>query len=84
MAIGALEALRTANRKVPDDIAVIGYDGMALTAHCSPPLTTIRQRVSHAGKLLVENLLQYINCGIVTNTVLPVELIPRYSTVGDD
>ncbi len=82
MAIGAMEALRAANRTIPDDVAVVGFDGIDLTAHCSPPLTTVRQRVPAAGKLLAENLLQFIDNGIVTNTTLPVELIARFSTVG--
>jgi DNA-binding LacI/PurR family transcriptional regulator len=43
------------------------------------PLTTIRQNVQLAGKLLAQNLIQYIQTGVVTNVTLPVELIIRKS-----
>jgi len=83
MAIGAMEALRANNRRVPHDIAMVGYDGIQLSAHCSPPLTTVRQNITQGGELLAKNLLQYIDDKIITNVVLPVELIVRQSTIGE-
>lgn len=84
MAIGAMEALRAANRRIPQDVAVVGFDGIDLAAHCSPPLTTVQQRIPQAGKLLVENLLRFIEDNIITNTILPVELIVRQSTMNSE
>ena len=80
MAIAAMEALREAGRHVPEDVSVIGYDDIPIAAYCSPPLTTIRQDISKAGKLLVRNLMQYLDDQAVTNAILPVELIVRKSS----
>lgn len=57
MAFGVLEELRDAGRKVPDDVGVIGFDGLGSGAHSSPPLTTVEPDFSRAGVLLVEAAL---------------------------
>ncbi|MEJ2563800.1 MAG: LacI family DNA-binding transcriptional regulator [Anaerolineales bacterium] len=79
MAIEALKELRRHGRRVPEDVAVVSYDDLSIAAHSNPPLTTIRQNVPLAGKLLAQNLLQYLQTGVVTNTTMPVELIVRES-----
>lgn len=79
MAIGALEGLRSAGRTVPEDVAVVGYDDIALAAYCSPPLTTVRQNLPVAGRLLVERLLDAIEGRPVAPVMLPTELIVRRS-----
>ncbi len=79
MAIEALKELRRQGRRVPEEVAVVGYDDLSIAAHSNPPLTTIRQNVPLAGKLLTQNLLQYLQTGVVTNTTMPVELIVRQS-----
>ena len=79
MALGALEALRTAGRTVPGDVAVVGYDDISLAAYCSPPLTTMRQNLSAAGSLLVERLLAVVEGRPAPPVVLPVELVIRQS-----
>jgi DNA-binding LacI/PurR family transcriptional regulator len=79
MAVEAMNALREHERRIPDDVAVVGYDDLSIAANCNPPLTTIRQNVPLAGKLLAQNLLQYLHTGVVTNTSMPVELIVRQS-----
>ena len=80
MAIGAMEAIREHGRSVPDDVAVVGFDDIQLAAYCSPPLTTIRQNLLKGGEVLVQNLMQYLQDGIITRTILPVELVTRKST----
>lgn len=77
MALGALEALRTAGRNVPGDIAVVGYDDISLAAYCSPPLTTVRQNLPAAGNLLVDRLLAAVAAEPAPSVVLPVELVIR-------
>lgn len=80
LAIGAMEALREKGRNVPQEISVVGFDDISLSAYCSPPLTTIRQHLLKAGETLVRNLIQFLSDGTVTRTILPVELIVRKSS----
>lgn len=79
MAIAAMDAIREAGRRVPEDMAVVGYDDLSIAEHSNPPLTTIRQNIPLAGKLLAQNLLEYIQTGMITNVTIPVELIVRKS-----
>jgi DNA-binding LacI/PurR family transcriptional regulator len=79
MAIAAMDAIRENGHRVPEDIAVIGYDDLSIAEHCNPPLTTIRQNIPNAGKLLAKNLIQYLQSGMVTNVSIPIELIVRVS-----
>lgn len=79
MAIAAMETLREADRRIPEDVAVIGYDNLTLAEFAYPPLTTISQNIPRAGELLAENLIHYLESGIVTNVTMPVELIVRKS-----
>ena len=79
LAIGAMDALRAAGRRVPDDVAVVGYDDISVASHCSPPLTTVRQDGPLAGRLLAENLVQHMQTGVVTNVSIPAELVVRAS-----
>jgi DNA-binding LacI/PurR family transcriptional regulator len=79
MAIAAMDVIREEGRRVPDDIAVVGYDDLSIAEHSNPPLTTIRQNIPMAGKLLAQNLIQYLQTGVVTNMSIPVELIVRKS-----
>jgi DNA-binding LacI/PurR family transcriptional regulator len=79
MAIAAIDELRESGRRVPEDVAVVGYDDVAVARHSNPPLTTIRQNGPLAGRLLAENLLQHLQTGVVTNTSIPAELVVRES-----
>jgi len=77
MAIGAIQVIQNHGKRVPEDIAVVGYDDLPIAIYNNLPLTTIRQNIPLAGKLLAQNLIQYIQTGIVNNVTLPVELIFR-------
>ena len=79
MAIGAIDVIQKSGKRVPEDIAVVGYDDISLAYFNNLPLTTIRQNIQLAGKLLAENLIQYIQTGVITNVTLPVELVVRKS-----
>ena len=81
MALGVIQAVQESGRRIPADIAIVGYDGVSLAAHCNPPLTTVRQDMVNAGRFLVENLLRYIDARQPTSVVLPVELVVRQSSV---
>lgn len=80
MALGAIQAIQGSGKRVPEDIAVVGYDDLPIALYNNLPLTTIRQDTALAGKLLAQNLIQYLQAGVVTNVTLPVELVVRKST----
>jgi DNA-binding LacI/PurR family transcriptional regulator len=52
MAIGALQAAAERGRRVPTDVAVIGFDDIPLAATSVPPLTTVRQQMTEMGRAL--------------------------------
>jgi DNA-binding LacI/PurR family transcriptional regulator len=81
MAAGALHALRRAGRKVPDDVAVIGFDDLPLAQHTQPPLTTIRQPLERVGEAAARRLLAGLDVVDLTNSdpVLPTTLVARAS-----
>ena len=80
MAIGALRVLRAAGRRVPDDVAVVGYDDIELAQHTEPALTTIRQPIVDQARTMTELLLAQINGSPIGDpVVLPTSLIPRDS-----
>jgi len=62
-AIGALRALRTAGRRVPEDVSVIGFDDIAAASWVVPGLTTIAQQKSEMGRLAVESLARTLDAG---------------------
>lgn len=58
MASGALRVLRTSGRRVPDDVAVVGFDDMVSVAEWTdPPLTTVHQDIEEMGRLMARLLL---------------------------
>jgi DNA-binding LacI/PurR family transcriptional regulator len=79
MAIAAMDVLRAHGRNVPDDVAVIGYDDVAIAAHTVPPLTTVRQPGPLAGRLLAQSLIQQLRTGAVAHASIPAELVVRGS-----
>jgi DNA-binding LacI/PurR family transcriptional regulator len=79
MAIGAIEVLQQLGKRVPEDVAVVGYDDLPIAQYNNLPLTTVRQNIPLGGKLLAQNLVQHIQSGVVTNVTLPVELVVRKS-----
>jgi len=79
MAIAAMDTVREHGRRVPEDVAVVGYDDLSIAAHCNPPLTTIRQNVPMLGRVLAQNLVQYLRTGMISNAIMPVELVVRKS-----
>ncbi len=79
MAMGAIKAIHDHGKRVPEDIAIVGYDDVSIAAYNTLPLTTIRQNIPLAGKLLAQNLVHYIQTGEVTNVTTPVELVIRKS-----
>jgi DNA-binding LacI/PurR family transcriptional regulator len=79
IAIGVIKALRERGKKIPKDIAVVGYDNIPLAEFIRPTLTTVQQDTKLAGEVLVETLLDKINEIPVKTTMLPAKLIVRES-----
>jgi DNA-binding LacI/PurR family transcriptional regulator len=80
MAIGALRALRQAGRRVPDDVAVVGFDDNDLARYTEPPLTTVRQDMTEMGREMVRQVLPLIACADPgPPVVLSTELVVRAS-----
>lgn len=79
MATGAINVLHAQGRRVPQDVGVVGYDDLSIARFSNPPLTTVSQNLPLVGKLLAQNLIQYIETGIVTNVTIPAKLIVRDS-----
>ncbi len=81
MAVGALRALRDAGKRVPEDIAVAGYDDMPFAARTDPPLTTVRQPIHRLGVVTAETLIDLISYPATAprRVVLSTELIIRAS-----
>ncbi len=79
MAIAIMNMLHDRGCRIPDDIAVVGYDDLTIAEQCYPPLTTISQNIPLAGSLLAQNLIQHLQTGAITNASIPAELVLRKS-----
>jgi LacI family transcriptional regulator len=87
MALGALQAAHRAGRRVPDDLAVVGFDNLPESAYFWPPLTTVDQHLREVGREAVRLLNQLIDARLADEPVpvpgaatLEPELIVRESS----
>ncbi|WP_402463347.1 LacI family DNA-binding transcriptional regulator [Isoptericola aurantiacus] len=80
-AIGLVEALVSAGLRVPDDVAVVGYDDIPFAARAAVPLTTVRQPIAEMGRAAARLLLDEIaDPGrSPRDVVFPPELVVRAS-----
>jgi LacI family transcriptional regulator len=84
MAVGAIGAAKAAGVKIPEDIAIVGFDDTPFAALFSPAITTIRQDKVGLGRAGGEQLMALIDDPKATppRLMLPVELVVRESSVG--
>lgn len=79
LAIGAIKALRRAGKKVPDDIAVVGFDDLPLSAVFEPALTSVAQPMRELGARAAEILLARLAGERPASRILPHQLVVRDS-----
>jgi DNA-binding LacI/PurR family transcriptional regulator len=77
LAMGAVRALAEMGLRVPEDVSVIGYDDMLLSAAFVPPLTTVHQNWDEGGRLLARKALALIRGEPAESEVLPTHLVTR-------
>lgn len=81
-ALSVIQALRKAGARVPEDIAVVGFDDHYAAAHVSPPLTTVRQPFDALGETAAHLLLDRMTGrykGAPRRVLLPTQLVVRDS-----
>ncbi|WP_246086530.1 LacI family DNA-binding transcriptional regulator [Nocardioides humi] len=82
MAVGALRALEAAGRRVPRDVAVVGYDDLGMAERTTPALTTIRQPIGDMAEQATRLLLEQIDDrrpSVAIRVVFPPRLVTRDS-----
>jgi LacI family transcriptional regulator len=82
IAIGALQRSLELGLSIPDDIAIIGFDDIAMCQAMTPPLSSVRIDRDQLGRVAVETLQQLVDEGSAPARRLPVELSVRQSTIG--
>jgi len=84
MAVGAIGAAKAAGVKVPEDIAIVGFDDAPFAAAFDPAITTIRQDKVGLGRAAGEQVMALIDDPKATppKLMLPVELVIRESSAG--
>jgi DNA-binding LacI/PurR family transcriptional regulator len=79
-AIGVLKALHEHGKRIPDDVAVIGFDDLGFAPFLNPPLTTVRAPTERVGQIATERLFDVLENhpadGVI---ILPTEIIYRSS-----
>jgi LacI family transcriptional regulator len=82
MAAGVVQAAHERGLSVPDDLAVVGFDDIAVAALLQPPLTTVRQEMEELGRAAAQGLIQMIEDPDAppARVQVPARLIVRAST----
>ncbi len=79
MAVGLLAALRAAGQRVPRDIAVVGFDDIAMSAYLNPPLTTVSVNACELGQRAVDLMMGAMEAGLAGGSLR--QLLPALLTV---
>jgi DNA-binding LacI/PurR family transcriptional regulator len=84
MAAGAMGVLETAGRRVPQDVAVVGYDDSAVATTLRPRLTSVRQPIEEMGHEMARLLVDRVEGtdSVQRRVILATELVKRASSAG--
>lgn len=82
IAIGAMRAFAEHGLRIPEDVAVVGFDDIPAARIATPALTTIHQDTTRAGELLVAKLVALVEGAAADSERLPTSLVVRRSTSG--
>jgi len=80
-AIGAMHALQSHGYVIPADVAVVGFDDIPAASLSTPRLTTVAQDPHRAAEMLIDSLIEAIEVGEIRDSLLPVHLTVRDSSV---
>ncbi|MGY0020559.1 LacI family DNA-binding transcriptional regulator [Streptomyces sp. cg35] len=82
MAQGVCQVLRERGRRIPEDVAVVGFDDSSVAITCTPPLTTVRQPVEEMARAMARILQEHIEGARTepTSMIFEPELVVRAST----
>ncbi|WP_341503335.1 LacI family DNA-binding transcriptional regulator [Gallaecimonas sp. GXIMD4217] len=79
IALGAIRALNERGLRVPQDVAVVGFDDIQMAAFANPALTTVRQNTAKAGEMLVNTLIEQIRGQDAVSATIAAEPVIRRS-----
>jgi LacI family transcriptional regulator len=80
LAFRAVEVLRTAGRRIPDDVAVVGMDDVAIAREMEPTMTTVRIPLAEIGRRAAQRIVGLGNAageGIAHHETVPLQLVKR-------
>ena len=81
LALGLMDALRGLGIRVPDDVGIVGFDGIPYAGISNPRLTTVAVPSAEMGRVAAASLIRAIHDGVLPEgVVLPVEVVVREST----
>ena len=84
MAAGAVQVLRAAGRRIPEDVAIVGFDDSSTAEATEPPLTSVRQPIEEMGREMVRLLLEHTADpgSVPRKVILATQLVRRRSSEG--
>lgn len=80
VAFGLISGLGAGGVRVPEDISVVGFDGLELGARSNPPLTSVQQPIAEMGRIAIDLARRVLDSGDIDHVVLEPSLLIRSST----
>lgn len=81
VAAAICKVLKKAGRRIPDEVQLIGFDGVAFGTMFTPELTTVAQPIEEMGQAAVERIIHYVEeQEIRKDQIFPVHLVKRETT----